>query len=103
MEAILNIVQNKQRQTIEYDIQFIHCSSEIAENEKKIIIRKRRKKHLYDNLEPAGKRRTAEKKQKRYSKMDPTKKKELCFKRTKKYQSLDNTKKKELLCKLKQN
>ena len=88
---------------LEYDIQFIHCSSEITENERKRIIRKRRKKHIYDNLEPAAKKRTAEKKQKRYSKMNPTNKKALCFKLTKKYQSLDNTKKKELLCKLKQN
>ena len=103
MEVILNIVQNKQCQTMEYDIQFIHCSSEIPENERKRIIRKRRKKHIYDNLEPSAKKRTAEKKQKRYSKMNPTNKKALCFKLTKKYQSLDNTKKKELLCKLKQN
>ena len=88
---------------LEYDIQFIHCSSEITENERKRIIRKRRKKHIYDNLEPAAKKRTAGKKQKRYSKMNPTNKKELCLKLTKKYQSLDNTKKKELLCKLKQN
>ena len=69
---------------LEYDIQFIHCSSEITENERKRIIRKRRKKHIYDNFEPAAKKRTAEKKQKRYSKMNPTNKK-------------------ELLCKLKQN
>ena len=43
MEAILNIVQNKQCPTMEYDIQFIHCSSETPENERKRIIRKRRK------------------------------------------------------------
>ena len=66
MEAILNIVQNKQCQTMEYDIQFIHCSSETPENERKRVIRKCRKKHIYDNLEPAAKKRTAEKMQKKY-------------------------------------
>ena len=64
MEAILNIVQNKQCQTMEYYIQFIQCSSETPENERKRIIRKRRKKHIYDNLEPAAKKRTVQKMQK---------------------------------------
>lgn len=58
MEAILNIVQNKQCQTMEFDIQFIHCSSETPENERKRIIRKCRKKHIYDNLEPAAKKKS---------------------------------------------
>ena len=61
MEAILNIVQNKQGQTMEYDIQFIHCSSEITENERKIIIRKRRKNIFGTCCEKNNSRREAKK------------------------------------------
>ena len=101
MEAILNIVQNKQCQTMEYDIQFIHCSSETPESERKRIIRKRRKKHIYDNLEPAAKKRTAEKMQKKYSKMNPTNKKELLCKSAQKYKTMDVSLKNEMLSNLK--
>ena len=101
MEAILNIVQNKQCQTMEYDIQFIHCSSETPENERKRIIRKGRKKHIYDNLEPAAKKRTAEKMQKRYSKMNPTNKKQLLCKAAQKYKTMDVSLKNEMLSNLK--
>ena len=49
VEAI-HIIQNKQQcQTTEYDIQFICCSCEISENERKNMVRKHRKKHLYDS------------------------------------------------------
>ena len=45
VEAINDIIQNKQQcQTIEYDKQFICCSCEIKENERKNIVRKHRKK-----------------------------------------------------------
>ena len=101
MEAILNIVQNKQCQTMEYDIQFTHCSSETPENERKRIIRKHRKKHIYDNLEPAAKKRTAEKMQKKYSKMNPTDKKELLCKAAQKYKTMDVSLKNEMLSNLK--
>ena len=44
VEAIHDIIQNKQQcQTIEYDIQFICCSCEISENERKNMARKHRK------------------------------------------------------------
>ena len=47
VEAI-HIIQNKQQcQTTEYDIQFICCSCEISENERKNMVIKHRKKHLY--------------------------------------------------------
>ena len=49
VEAI-HIIQNKQQcQTTEYDIQFICCSCEISEIERKNMVRKHRKKHLYDS------------------------------------------------------
>ena len=40
---------------MEYDIQFICCSYKITE-----IKRKRRKKHLYDSMEPVAKERFLE-------------------------------------------
>ena len=40
----IHIIQNKQQcQTTEYDIQFICCSCEISENERKNMVRKHRK------------------------------------------------------------
>ena len=53
-----NNIQNKQEcQTMEYDIQFICCSYKINEIEKKHIMRKRRKKHLYNSMEPVAKKK----------------------------------------------
>ena len=39
---------------MEYDIQFICCSCKITEIERKHIIRKHRKKHIYDSMEPVA-------------------------------------------------
>ena len=55
VEEINNIIQNKQGcQTMEYDIQFICCSCKITEIERKPILRKLRKKHMYDSMEPVA-------------------------------------------------
>ena len=46
----IHIIQNKQQcQTTECDIQFICCSCEISEIERKNMVRKHRKKLLYDS------------------------------------------------------
>ena len=51
----INIIQNKQEcQTMEYDVQFICCSCKITEIERKHIMRKHRKKHMYDSIEPGA-------------------------------------------------
>ena len=56
-----NNIQNKQEcQTMEYDIQFICCSCKITEIERKHIMRKHRKKHVYDSMEPVAKKRFLE-------------------------------------------
>ena len=61
VEAIHYITQNKQQcQTIEYDIQFICCSCEISEKEVKNMVRKHRKKHVTDGMEPVAKKRFVE-------------------------------------------
>ena len=61
VEEINNIVQSKQEcQTKEYDIQFICCSSKITEIERKHIMRKHRKKYMYDSMEPVAKKRFLE-------------------------------------------
>ena len=66
VEAINDIIQNKQQcQTIEYDKQFICCSCEIKENKWKKKVRKHRKKHVYDSMEPVAKKRFVEEIQKR--------------------------------------
>ena len=62
---------------MEYDIQFICCSSKITEIERKHIMRKHRKKHMYDCTEPVAKKRFLEDIKRKYSAMDATKKKEL--------------------------
>ena len=55
VEEINNIIQNKQEcQTMEYDIQFICCSCKITEIERKHIMRKHRKKHMNDSMEPVA-------------------------------------------------
>ena len=71
----INFIQNKQEcQTMEYDIQFICCSRKITEIERKHMIRKRRKKHLYDSMEPVAKKRFLEDMKRKYSTMDARKK-----------------------------
>ena len=61
VEAIHYIIQNKQQcQAIEYDIQFICCSREISEKEGKNMVRKHRKKHVTDGMEPVAKKRFVE-------------------------------------------
>ena len=66
------------------DIQFICCSCEISENERKNMVRKHRKKHLYDS--------------KRFKRgiqqWIQQKKKELSRKRRQNYRSLDGIEKK---------
>ena len=71
VEAIKNSIQNEQQQeSIYYDIQFICCFCDITENERKSIMRKHRKKHMYDSMEPVEKKRFVEeiKKKKRIQK-----------------------------------
>ena len=107
VETIDNIVQDKwqcQAIDIEYNILFISCSCEITENERKSIMRKHRRKHKYDSMEPVVKKRFIQDIQNRYAKniLDATKKKEFCNKRKQKYQSLDTAGKKRLLNKRKE-
>ena len=62
---------------MEYDIQFICCSCKITEIERKHIMRKHRKKHVYDSMEPVAKKRFLEDIKRKYWTMDARKKKEL--------------------------
>ena len=85
VEEINNIIQNKQEcQTMEYDIQFICCSCKITEIERKHIMRKQKKKHMYDSMEPVAKKRFLEDIKRKYSTMDAKKKKELLSQRNEK-------------------
>ena len=103
VEAIHDVIQNKKKcQIIDCDVQFICCSCEISENERKNMVRKHRKKHVYNSMGPVAKKRFVEEIQKRHSTMDPTKKKELPCKHRQNYQSLDGTEKKKILHKHKE-
>ena len=85
VEEITNIIQNKlECQTMEYDIQFICCSCKITEIERKHIMRKQKKKHMYDSMEPVAKKRFLEDIKRKYSTMDAKKKKELLSQRNEK-------------------
>ena len=85
VEEINNIIQNKREcQTMEYDIQFICCSCKITEIERKHIMRKQKKKHMYDSMEPVAKKRFLEDIKRKYSTMDAKKKKELLSQRNEK-------------------
>ena len=86
VEEINNIIQNKREcQTMEYDIQFICCSCKITEIERKHIMRKqKKKKHMYDSMEPVAKKRFLEDIKRKYSTMDAKKKKELLSQRNEK-------------------
>ena len=54
VEEIRIIKSKQERQTTEYDIQFIFCSCNITEIGRKHIMRKHRKKHRYDSMEPVA-------------------------------------------------
>ena len=85
VEEINNIIQNKREcQTMEYDIQFICCSCKITEIERKHIMRKQKKKHMYDSMEPVAKKRFLEDIKRKYSTIDAKKKKELLSQRNEK-------------------
>ena len=62
---------------MKYDIQFIFFSCKITEIERKHIMRKHRKKHMYDSMEPVAKKKFLEDIKRKYSTMDAKKKKEL--------------------------
>ena len=68
----------------EYDIQFICFSCKITEIERKRIVRKHRKKHMYDSMEPVVQKRFQEDIKRKYSTMDATKKKEVLSQRSEK-------------------
>ena len=56
VQEINNIVQHRQEcQSMEY-VQFICCSCKITDTERKRIMRKHRKTHMYDRMEPVAKK-----------------------------------------------
>ena len=54
------------------------------------IIKKHRRKHYYDTMEPLAKKKLLHDNQQRYSKMDTKKKKESLYKQKEKHQSLNS-------------
>ena len=54
LETLILRNHTKIKRNMEYDIQFICCSCKITEIERKHIMRKHRKKHMYDSMEPVA-------------------------------------------------
>ena len=90
-------------ETLKFNIQFIKCSSKLTESERKCLMRKHRRKHYYDTMEPLAKKKFLQDNQQRYSKMDTKKKKEKVSKQKEKQQSLNSIKKAVLLTKRRNN
>ena len=60
LETLILRNHTKIKRNMEYDIQFICCSCKITEIERKHIMRKhRKKKHMYDSMEPVVKKKVS--------------------------------------------
>jgi hypothetical protein len=119
VDAIFNLATTKMKDGIvNYEIQFLSCSSELTNCERKMIMKNHRQNYINDFIEPALKKQKLETKQMKYKTMDPLvkqqvnskrvndhkimaqeKKQKILENRTTKYEMLDKSKKEELLTK----
>ena len=55
---VTNLLNNNMQliEMVEFNIQFVKCSSKLTENERKCLMRKHRRKHYYDKIEPLAKK-----------------------------------------------
>ena len=117
VEAIFNLANTKLKDVIvNYEIQFLSCSSKLSNCERKRIMKKHRQNYINGIIEPALKKQKLEKRRMKYKAFDPAKKgevlnKNLNYKRAmggeqkqkllenqrEKYKALDQSKKEELL------
>ena len=99
LDALVDMITNSLNiniqliETLKFNIQFIKCSSKLTESERKCLMRKHRRKHYYDTMEPLAKKKFLQDNQQRYSKMNTKKKKEKVSKQKEKQQSLNSIKK----------
>ena len=105
INKVCNIVKPDLKcEEIQYNIQFLSCSSQLTQSEKQKIIRKHKstmekrsiadmRKDKYANLEPAMKKIKTEKADLNYKSMGHFKKKAILETKAKKYKSMDPLKK----------
>ena len=105
INKVCNIVKPDLKcEEIQYNIQFLSCSSQLTQSEKQKIIRKHKstmekrsiadmRKDKYANLEPAKKKIKTEKADLNYKSMGHFKKKAILETKAKKYKSMDPLKK----------
>ena len=117
VEAIFNLANTKLKDVIvNYEIQFLSCSSKLSNYERKRIMKEHRQNYINGIIEPALKKQKLEKRRMKYKALDLAKKgevldKNLNYKRAmggeqkqkllenqrEKYKALDQSKKEELL------
>jgi hypothetical protein len=100
VDAIFNLVTTKTEDDIvNYEIQFLSCSSELSNCERKTIMKNHRQSYINDFIEPARKKQKLETKQIKYKTMAQEKKQKILENRKTKYEKLDKSKKEEQLTK----
>ena len=92
IENICDVVQNKfscGSHNIHYEIQFLTCSSKVTSNERKNIMRRHRRIHTYEAMEPVKKKTCLENRKVNYATMNASKKTELLRNIKENYQLMD--------------
>ncbi|CAB3983248.1 Hypothetical predicted protein [Paramuricea clavata] len=100
VDAMFSLATNKVKdETVNYEIQFLSCSSELSNCERKRIMKNHRQSYINDFIEPALKKQKLETKQMKYKTMAQEKKQTILENRRAKYEAMDQLKKEEQLTK----
>ncbi|CAB4022606.1 Hypothetical predicted protein [Paramuricea clavata] len=100
VDTIFKLVTTKIKdEIVNYEIQFLSCSSELSNCERKRIMKNHRQNYINDFIEPALKKQKLETKQMKYKTMAQEKKQKILENRKTKYEKLDESKKEEQLTK----
>ncbi|CAB3981146.1 Hypothetical predicted protein [Paramuricea clavata] len=93
VDTIFSLVTTKiEDEIVNYEIQFLSCSSELSNCERKRIMKNHRQSYINDFIEPALKKHKLETKQMKYKTMAQEKKQKILEKK-RKYEKLDKSKK----------
>ena len=96
VNAIFNLATTKIKdEIVNYEVQFLSCSFELSNCERKRIMKNHRQNYINDFVEPALKKQKLETKQMKYKTMAQEKKQKILQNRKKKYEKLDKSKKEE--------
>ena len=102
VDAIFNLATTKIKdEIVNYEIQFLSCSSELTNCERKRIMKNHRQQYRNDLIEPALKKRKLETRQMQYKTMDPLVKQQVNSKHVNDYKVMAQEKKQKFLKNLK--